>query len=212
VSEPHFDARFRAQLDELFTWRRDVRHFRSEALPDDALARLVATAQHSPSVGLSQPWRFVRVRDAARRAAVIASFERANADALAQYEGSDAALYARLKLAGLRDAPEHLAVCCDERTQSGKGLGRRTMPEMLAYSTVTAIYTFWLAARAEGIGAGWVSILEPEVVLHALSLPESWRLVAYLCVGYPEDESASPELLRLGWERHDAASATIVER
>ena len=86
------------------------------------------------------------------------------------------------------------------------------MPEMLAYSTVTAIYTFWLAARAEGIGAGWVSILEPEVVLHALSLPESWRLVAYLCVGYPEDESASPELLRLGWERHDAASATIVER
>ncbi|HEY5340173.1 MAG TPA: nitroreductase family protein, partial [Candidatus Aquilonibacter sp.] len=124
MNEPQFDDAFRSQLHDLFRWRRDVRHFRPDPLPDGAIERLIAETALSPSVGYSQPWRFVRVRTLQRREAVIASFERANAQALRSYDNDDAALYARLKLAGLREAPEHLAVFCDESTTTGKGLGR----------------------------------------------------------------------------------------
>jgi 5,6-dimethylbenzimidazole synthase len=166
----------------------------------------------SPSVGYSQPWRFVRVRSAERRAAVIASFERANAQALGGYAGADALLYARLKLAGLREAPEHVAVFCDASTTTGKGLGQATMPQTLAYSATMAVYTFWLAARAQGIGAGWVSILEPSVVSQALDAPAEWELIAYLCVGYPQTEEERPELERAGWERVDERSRILYDR
>ena len=152
------------------------------------------------------------VESAARRAAVVASFERANADALASYEGERAATYARLKLSGLCEAPVHLAVFCDGETSTGSGLGARTMPETLAYSTAMAIYTFWLAARARGVGVGWVSILEPETVCGALDVPAHWRFVAYLCVGYPSETSVTPELKRVGWEDFDARSTDLIVR
>jgi 5,6-dimethylbenzimidazole synthase len=209
---PRFDDAFREQLHELFAWRRDVRHFRSDAIDDNVIARLVHVASLAPSVGFSQPWRFVRVDDAARRETVIASFERANAEALASYHGEDAARYAGLKLAGLREAPVHLAVFCDRETQTGKALGRRSMPQTLAYSATMATYTFWLAARAEGIGAGWVSILEPDVVSKALDVPETWELIAYLCVGYPEEELDAPELVRAGWESRDERATELHQR
>lgn len=209
---PEFDDAFRAKLHELFEWRRDVRHFRPEPLDDAAIEDLVRVAGLSPSVGYAQPWRFVRVDDAARRQAVAASFERANADALASYDAPDAAKYVRLKLAGLREAPVHLAVFCDDATGAGKGLGRRTMPEMLAYSAANAIYTVWLAARARGIGIGWVSILEPDEVRRALDVPEQWRLIAYLCAGYPQEEHDTPELARAGWERRDERATTLYRR
>jgi 5,6-dimethylbenzimidazole synthase len=212
LSAPHFDEGFRTQLTSLFRWRRDVRHFRSDPLPDGTLEQLLAQVALSPSVGYSQPWRFVRVRTAERRSAVIASFERANAQALEGYAGDDAALYARLKLAGLREAPEHVAVFCDTATGVGKGLGQATMPQTLVYSATMAIYTFWLAARAQGVGAGWVSILEPAVVSAALEVPESWELVAYLCVGYPRTYDERPELEREGWERIDDRSRVLYER
>ena len=212
MSGPHFDERFRAKLEELFAWRRDVRHFRSDPIDDVTIERLVRAASHSPSVGYSQPWRFVRVERPERRAAIAASFERANAKALAGYEGEDAARYAKLKLSGLHDAPVHLAVFCDDATTTGKGLGRQTMPETLAYSVTMAIYTFWLTARAEGIGAGWVSILEPNLTTHVLDIPPQWRLVAYLCVGYPKDETPTPELARAGWESPDERSTTLYHR
>lgn len=212
MSAPDFDAAFREKLAELFRWRRDVRHFKPDPIGRATLQALVAEAALSPSVGYSQPSRFVVVRDAARRDAVIASFERANADALRGLSGDDAAKYASLKLSGLREAPAHVAVFCDRSTGSGRGLGRATMPETLAYSAVMAVYTFWLSARAAGIGAGWVSILEPDVVTQALEVPPEWQLIAYLCVGYPSDDFDTPELQRAGWEERDPRSSELHER
>jgi 5,6-dimethylbenzimidazole synthase len=198
---PVFDEAFAKQFAALLQWRRDVRRFRRDPLPDGLIERLLAQAELSPSVGHSQPWRWVRVRDAVQREAVRASFMRCNADALADYEGARARLYASLKLEGLREAPEQIAVFCDHGTDQGHGLGRKTMPEMLDYSVVAAITQFWLAARVAGVGVGWVSILEPEVVRDVLATPPEWKLIAWLCVGWPEDEQDVPELVRAGWER-----------
>ncbi|MGA7571931.1 MAG: 5,6-dimethylbenzimidazole synthase [Candidatus Aquilonibacter sp.] len=212
MNGPQFDDAFRARLHDLFRWRRDVRHFRGDPVSNETIEALVRETALSPSVGFSQPWRFVRVDAPQRRQAVTASFERANADALAGYSGDDALKYATLKLSGLRNAPVHLAVFCDASTTTGKGLGRATMPEMLAYSAANAVYTFWLAARARGIGAGWVSILDPETVTQTLEVPPEWKLIAYLCVGYPADEADSPELERAGWESRDERATTVYER
>lgn len=213
ASPPVFDAEFRRSLRELVRWRRDVRRFRPDKPVAPALVEeLVSVAALAPSVGLSQPWRFVLVESEPRRAAVRESFARANADALEGYDGERRALYARLKLAGLATAPVHLAVFSDEATETGHGLGRQTMPEMLRYSVVGAIQTLWLAARAEGLGVGWVSILEPQAVTAALDVPASWTLVAYLCVGWPEEEHLEPELERHGWEARAARVDLICRR
>src|SRR5438128_10255916 len=125
---PAFDEAFRARLHDLFAWRRDVRRFRSDPLPPGSVERLIGIACLAPSVGLSQPWRFVTVDDVNRRAAVIADFKACNAEALQSYCGEWVARYAALKLAGLEEAPCHLAVFCDTTTETGHGLGRRTMP------------------------------------------------------------------------------------
>ncbi|CAN7647790.1 5,6-dimethylbenzimidazole synthase [Bosea sp. LjRoot237] len=199
-SPPTFDDDFRDKLDELIAWRRDVRRFRREPVPEELLAKLLDLMQLSPSVGYSQPWRWLRVDDPGQRAAVQASFSRCNAQALADYEGERAALYARLKLAGLHEAPVQFAVFCDHGTAQGHGLGRRTMPEMLDYSVVAAITQFWLAARAHGLGLGWVSILDPAEIVGILGTPPEWKLIGYLCLGYPEEEHEVPELVRAGWE------------
>jgi len=210
---PRFDAAFRAQFADLLRWRRDVRRFRTDPLPEPLIEKLLALASLAPSVGLSQPWRFVLVETPARRAAITANFAKANEAALNFYAGERQARYARLKLEGLRQAPVHLAVCADETTGQGHGLGRQTMPETLRYSVVAAIQTLWLAARAEGLGVGWVSILDPEAACATLDLPQDWTFVAYLCLGWPEEEHEDPELERLGWEeRRCAPSATPLRR
>jgi 5,6-dimethylbenzimidazole synthase len=209
---PVFDERFRSELEELLKWRRDVRRFRTEALPQDALPRLLALAQLAPSVGLSQPWRFVAVDDPERRRAIIRNFESSNAEALAAYEPGRALSYAGLKLAGLREAPLHLAVFADRSTEQGHGLGRRTMPEMIEYSAVLAVHTLWLAARAEGIGLGWVSILDPAEVARSLSVPGEWRFIAYLCLGYPETAELEPELERARWESRQGIDTRLLQR
>jgi len=212
VTPPVFDEAFRAKLTELMVWRRDVRRFRRNPVPSELVATLLESAALAPSVGNSQPWRFVLVEDPARRQKVIANFERANKDALADYSGEQAKLYASLKLAGLKEAPVHLAVFCDEATLQGHGLGRRTMPEMLDYSAVMAVYGFWLAARAVGLGSGWVSIFEPKALARDLDVPDDWKLVAYLCVGWPEEEQATPELERAGWEHRRKVEDHILKR
>jgi len=209
---PVFDDAFRARLDDLLRWRRDVRRFRRDPLPQGALDALIARACLAPSVGLSQPWRFVTVDDPARRAAVLEDFRRRNAEALAGYTGEHAALYARLKLAGLEEAPVQLAVFADRATAQGHGLGRRTMPETAEYSAVMAVYALWLAARARGIGMGWVSILDPARVAAALNVPADWRFIGYFCLGYPEAADAVPELERQGWEQRRPAEAFVVRR
>lgn len=200
TAPPIFDAAFRDKLAELMAWRRDVRRFREEPVPPAVLEDLLGLMALSPSVGLSQPWRWVRVEGADRRAAVRKSFEACNREALAAYEGERAALYARLKLEGLREAPVQFAVFCDHGTSQGHGLGRQTMPEMLDYSVVAAIMQFWLAARAYGLGLGWVSILDPGEIARIVGAPPDWRLIGYLCLGYPQDEQVEPELERAGWE------------
>jgi 5,6-dimethylbenzimidazole synthase len=212
LAPPAFDAAFQAKLHELFVWRRDVRRFRSDPLQDGALEDLIEEACLGPSVGLSQPWRFAIVDDPARRSAVAASFRQANREALEAYEGERRACYARLKLAGLAEAPGHLAVFVDETTEIGHGLGRRTMPEMLRYSAVAAVCQMWLAARARGIGMGWVSILDPAGVARALEVPPEWALIGYFCLGYPAELSAEPELAREGWAQRLASASLIVRR
>jgi 5,6-dimethylbenzimidazole synthase len=207
-----FDDAFRRRLGELLAWRRDVRRFRTEALPPGTLERLIELACLAPSVGLSQPWRFVIVDDAQRRHAVLEDFKCCNADALNAYQDNLASKYARLKLAGLEEAPCQLAVFADATTEQGHGLGRRTMPEMAEYSVVAAIHTLWLAARAEGIGMGWVSILTPGRLNKILDVPESWRFLGYFCVGYPQAETDIPELERAGWETRRNSQTFILRR
>jgi 5,6-dimethylbenzimidazole synthase len=209
---PNFDDRFRAELHELFVWRRDVRRFRPAPLADDLLDRLIEAACIAPSVGLSQPWRFVVVDEVERRAAIIDNFIRCNRQALESYAPDQADAYARLKLAGLKEAPRHLAILADEATEVGHGLGRRTMPEMARYSVVAAICNLWLAARAEGVGMGWVSILDPAQVTATLDIPSSWRLIGYFCLGYPEQEDDLPELERADWEHRLDKDSVIIRR
>jgi 5,6-dimethylbenzimidazole synthase len=204
---PQFDAAFREKFAELVRWRRDVRLFRTDPISPDLVARLLALASHAPSVGLSQPWRFVLVETPERRAAIRDNFAHANKEALDGYQGERQARYAKLKLEGLAQAPVHLAVCADEATVQGAGLGRRTMPETIRYSVVAAIQTLWLAARAEGLGVGWVSILDPVAVKTTLDLPAEWSFVAYLCLGWPEEEHEVPELERRGWEQRQCEAS-----
>jgi 5,6-dimethylbenzimidazole synthase len=197
---PRFDRAFKEQFAQLVRWRRDVRRFRSDPVEPHLVERLLALAACAPSVGLSQPWRFVLVETPERRRAISENFATANQAALEGYTGERQARYARLKLEGLAQAPVHLVVCADEATDVGHGLGRQTMPETIRYSVVAAIQTLWLAARAEGLGVGWVSILDPAAVHNTLDLPSHWTFVAYLCIGWPEEEHDDPELERHGWQ------------
>jgi 5,6-dimethylbenzimidazole synthase len=199
ISEPIFDRAFQGRLADLFRWRRDVRGFTDEPVSPELLDHLLDLADLAPSVGLSQPWRFVVVDDPARRQAVRDNFARSNAQALAA-RGEDASLYARLKLAGLDQAPCHLAVFAEPDPAQGRGLGRATMPQTLAFSAVMAVHTHWLAARAEGLGMGWVSILDPNEINATLDVPADWAFIGYFCLGTPSARSAVPELERLGWE------------
>jgi 5,6-dimethylbenzimidazole synthase len=207
-----FDDEFRARLRDLLIWRRDVRRFRPDPMPVGTLERLFEIACLAPSVGLCQPWRFVVVDDPRRRQVVRDVFKACNADALASYSGDTAVSYAKLKLAGLEEAPCQFAAFTDRATAVGRGLGRRTMPETAEYSAVAAISMMWLAARAENIGMGWISILDPARMNDILDVPKSWRFIGYFCVGYPQVESDRPELERVGWERRQAFQACILRR
>lgn len=206
---PTFDPAFRAGLEDLLRWRRDVRHFSPEPLEPGKLERCLQSFALAPSVGLSQPWRIVSVESPAARAAALDNFRQANREALAGYSGAQAELYAGLKLSGMEEAPHQLAIFCDEATARGHGLGARTMPEMRRYSVVAAITQFWLVARAEGVGVGWVSVLDPERLSDDLDVPREWSLVGYLCVGRPRHEAMTPELEERGWETRDDSSEIL---
>lgn len=212
MTEHSFGAAFQAEFEELLAWRRDVRHFKTDPVPAELVDHLLDLTSLSPSVGNAQPWRFVSVDDSARRAEIIANFQKANEAALSCYDGERAELYARLKLAGLREAPRHFAVFCDEATAQGAGLGRLTMPETLRYSAVLAIHTLWLAARSKGLGLGWVSIIDPVQATASLDVPEGWRFVAYLCLGFPAGDHLEPELQRKGWQSREAVCRQVLQR
>lgn len=197
---------------ELVQWRRDVRRFLARPVAPELLARIVALADLAPSVGNSQPWRIVNVGTPAVRDAIRANFAAANAQAETRYTGSQRDDYRRLKLAGFDAAPVHLAVFCDRATLQGHRLGRDTMPETLDYSCVCMIMTLWLAARAEGLGVGWVSILDPAQVKAVLNVPADWSLIGYLLVGFPQEEHIDPELERYDWQKREPPNGRYVTR
>lgn len=199
---PTFDVAFADQLETLFAWRRDVRRFRRDALPPGAVERLFALAELAPSVGNAQPWRFVRL-DPVQRATLAEHVDAVSESAACAYDPDRAMAYRALKLHGLREAPCAIAVFCDEAPRAGHGLGRATMPEMLRYSCVMAIHTIWLAARAQGIGLGRVSILDFAAVRTIAGGDADWSLIALLCLGYPEEHADEPELQRLGWQARE---------
>ena len=212
MTSPVFTSEFMEQLDTLLTWRRDVRHFQTRPLEDGLLDTLLDLACLAPSVGNSQPWRFVRVVSPERRAAIIAHVEAQNARAAALYDDPQRAQYDALKLHGLIEAPEHIAVFCDMEPEAGRGLGRQTMPETLAYSTVLAVHTLWLTAHARGVGMGWVSILDPRAIAPILDVSPDWRFIGYLCLGYPVKNDDVPELERRGWQARISSQQTRFTR
>jgi 5,6-dimethylbenzimidazole synthase len=208
-SPPVFDAAFREQLTALLAWRRDVRRFRETPVPETLIDELLDLVQLSPSVGNSQPWRWVRVESPDKRAAIRANFCDCNARAQAAQPDEHAEAYAALKLEGMDRAPLQFAVFCDKETAQGHGLGQRTMPETAEYSTTNMIATFWLVARAVGLGVGWVSILDPERVSRDLDVPPAWKFIAYLCIGWPDEQHLDPELERFGWQARTEAGRQV---
>ena len=196
----NFSREFRDEFYELMRWRRDVRRFQKTPVDEALLMRCLDAFTLAPSVGLSEPWRILRVESPDLRAKARVNFEDANAEALANFDPQDAENYAKLKLAGMDDAPLHLAIFCDDATSKGKGLGAATMPEMRRYSVVSAVTLFWLACRAEGLGLGWVSILDAQRLSADLEVDPNWSLIGYFCLGYPEAEGTTPELEQQKWE------------
>lgn len=190
-------------LNDILTWRRDVRHFRNDPIPHELLERLRQAVDMSPSVGNARPWRFVRVCDAGLRAKVRNNFEQANKAASGLYGEKQRAQYLELKLAGLDKAPEQFAVFTDIDPQAGHGLGRQTLPQSLRQSTAMAIHTLWLAARVENLGLGMVSILDPNAIAGLFECPDNWEFSAYLCLGWPEKDDDTPLLHRENWQANE---------
>lgn len=180
--------------------RRDVRsQFRPDPIPRALLARVLAAAHHAPSVGFMQPWDFIVVEDVALRSAVKTMFLRENDRAATHYTGERAALYRSMKLEGILDSPLNLCVTCDRSRGGPHVLGRNTIIETDLFSVCLAVQNLWLAARVEGLGVGWVSILTPEELARLLELPEHVYPVAYLCLGYVREFLPMPELQQKGW-------------
>jgi 5,6-dimethylbenzimidazole synthase len=198
MSTPEFNADFRDTLNDLLAWRRDVRHFKTDPIDRDIVMDCLKTVSIGPSVGNSQPWRFVLVDDSDRRQKLAELFEATNAEALGDFAGDSAKLYATLKLAGLREAPVQLSVFADVQTAIGRGLGSRTMPETKAYSVVGAIHTLWILLRAHGIGMGWVSILPPDEMANLMEVDPTYQFIGHLCIGYPHEQTLTPELVKAG--------------
>lgn len=205
-----FDEIERQAVYRAIRERRDVRRgYLPEPIPEDLLDRLLQAAHDAPSVGLMQPWRFIVVRDIGVRQEVYKIFLDANRQALASYEGERQQSYAGLKLEGILEAPQNLCIVCDSQSGQGHQLGRRTMPETALYSAVCAVQNLWLAARAEGVGVGWVSILNTDLLRGALKIPQHITPVAYLCLGYVDAFATEPDLERSGWERRTSLKSVV---
>jgi 5,6-dimethylbenzimidazole synthase len=196
-----FSAEERTGVYRAIYERRDVRsHFLPDPVPDDMLHRVLDAAHHAPSVGFMQPWDFIVIRDPAVRCAVHQNFECANRQAAQSYLGEQRELYDSLKLAGILEAPVNICVTCDPERSKGNGLGRQSDPSVALYSAVCAVQNLWLAARAESLGVGWVSILDITRLKETLEIPPNLTVVAYLCIGYVSEFQPQPDLEANGWE------------
>jgi 5,6-dimethylbenzimidazole synthase len=200
MSDHRFTDQQRAGLYRAIHERRDVRsQFLPDPIPPDVLARLLQAAHHAPSVGFMQPWDFVIIDSLDVKRAVKALYDEANADAASNYVGERAAQYRRLKLEGIVDSPINVCITCDRQRGGPHVLGRNTMLDTDLFSTCLAVQNLWLAARAEGIGVGWVSIVDPTRLAETLALPVQVYPLAYLCLGYVSQFLPRPELEIAGW-------------
>jgi 5,6-dimethylbenzimidazole synthase len=198
---PGFAEVEREAIYKVMRSRRDIRHFLPDPIPDNVLRRVLEMAHLAPSVGFMQPWNFILISSAEIRRQVKALFEEANARELARIENpGQRELYPKLKLEGILESPLNIAVTCDGRRDAPFVLGRAPMPQTDVFSTCLAIQNLWLAARAEGVGVGWVSILDKVAIEELLRLPPGVQLVAYLCVGYPTEFRSRPMLEEVGWK------------
>lgn len=205
-----FSEREREAVYRAIHTRRDVRdQFLPQALPDPLIRRLLEAAHAAPSVGFMQPWNFIVVTDGKQKAAVRGAFERANAEAAVMFPEEKREIYDRLKLEGIDKAPVNLCITCDPNRAGPVVLGRTHNPLMDSYSTVCAIQNLWLAARAEGVGVGWVSIFHEEEVKSILGIPRDVRVIGYLCLGFVEALYCEPELQVKGWRKRLAIEDLI---
>ena len=193
-----FPAEQRHGLYRAIYERRDIRVFQDKQVPADTLARIIRAAHHGPSVGFMQPWDFILVSSLDTRAQVKDLFERERLAASQFFDPSRREKYLSLKLEGIMEAPINLCVTCDP-TRGEEVLGRNSMPETDVYSTCCAVQNLWLAARAEGVGVGWVSILKLPQLRRILGIPPHVLPVAYLCLGYPSEFPEKPLLQSTGW-------------
>jgi nicotinate-nucleotide--dimethylbenzimidazole phosphoribosyltransferase len=194
-----FPSSWREGVYQAIYRRRDVRHFRPDPVPADVLARVLDAAHHAPSVGFMQPWTFIVISDQQTRRRVQDLYERERIAAAQFFDEPRRAQYLSFKLEGILDAPLNVCITCDPTRAGATVLGRNSMPETDLYSTCCAIENLWLAARAEGVGVGWVSILKLPQLREILGIPHHVVPVAYLCLGYPTQFLEQPELERAGW-------------
>jgi 5,6-dimethylbenzimidazole synthase len=190
----------RAAVYQAIFSRRDVRgQFLPTPVPDDLLSRVLMAAHHAPSVGFMQPWNFLLVRSDAVKQRVHDVFAKANAEAALMFPHTKREIYSQLKLQGILEAPINLCITCDRSRSGPVVLGRTHMPSMDLYSSVCAVQNLWLAARAEGLGVGWVSIFHEKALQDALGIPQHIVPIAYLCIGYVSHFKDKPELEKAGW-------------
>ncbi|WKL40579.1 5,6-dimethylbenzimidazole synthase [Sinorhizobium meliloti] len=197
-----FSSDERAAVYRAIETRRDVRdEFLPEPLSEELIARLLGAAHQAPSVGFMQPWNFVLVRQDETREKVWRAFQRANDEAAEMFSGERQAKYRSLKLEGIRKAPLSICVTCDRTRGGAVVLGRTHNPQMDLYSTVCAVQNLWLAARAEGVGVGWVSIFHESEIKAILRIPDHVEIVAWLCLGFVDKLYQEPELAAKGWRQ-----------
>ncbi len=195
-----FSAAERSAVYKAIFNRRDVRgEFLPDPVPDEVLGRVLNAAHHAPSVGFMQPWDFMIIRSTEVREEIHGLFNKAHAEAAEMFPEEKRETYRNLKLEGIMESPLNVVITCDRSRSGPVVIGRTHMEWMDLYSSVCAVQNFWLAARSEGLGVGWVSIMDPDALNKTLGLPESVVPIAYLCVGYVSKFHDKPELEKAGW-------------
>uniref|UniRef100_UPI000DEFDC9A 5,6-dimethylbenzimidazole synthase n=1 Tax=Janibacter anophelis TaxID=319054 RepID=UPI000DEFDC9A len=190
--------------------RRDIRRYRPDAVPEDLLRQVLEAGHRAPSVGHSQPWRFIVVTDPTTRDRAAAMADRARVEQAAHLASERAARMLDLKLEGLREAPVGVVVACDRRTPAAGVLGRATFPDADLWSCATAIENMWLTARAHGLGMGWVTLFDPDELADLLGLPEDVVTLGWLCLGWPDERPPSPGLERAAWSKKTPLEQVVV--
>lgn len=199
-ADAEFSATEREAVYKCIFNRRDVRgEFLPDPVPDEVLARVLRAAHRAPSVGFMQPWDFILVSDISIKRGVRDAFQVAHEEAAGMFSDDRQRTYRTLKLEGIVQAPLGICVTCDRSRTGPVVLGRTHQPEMDLYSAVCAVQNLWLAARAENIGVGWVSILQYDKLREVLGIPSSIQPIAYLCMGYVSRFHRKPELETAGW-------------